>query len=365
MSDQQHELLDSFVRWSRGANLQGDQERATKRLNGALQGAKTATPQHVEAMLQVCFGKQGADKTSLDQVIAWFTTADKDFVPSDNANELLALSGATLATMLRSSSPARASSALAITLASFGSKRKHKLEFDLPGMAEEVLRDLAINTRRRAAPPSLKAAPDLKKPLETLTTEMQQQAYPTGAIAAANTLSKGVTAGFKAISDTLADHLQYVHRQIAIQDEELQMLWWLLNGWSQGRSMPFTEIPEKSRLIVFAKELADLTDTLPGPIAVDALLVRAGVASDRDVTIPAALNACDGEWLRTVTPSPGLSPLTRPLHLAIARKVETGDETAWVAGWSAATGIAKDAKFAPSLLARLFYREFLLQRPQA
>jgi hypothetical protein len=48
------------------------------------------------------------------------------------------------------------------------------------------------------------------------------------------------------------------------------------------------------------------------------------------------------------------------MHSAIFRKLETRDDTSWVSGWAAVSGIDQDYSLSPLSLGNLFYRERLL-----
>lgn len=72
-----------------------------------------------------------------------------------------------------------------------------------------------------------------------------------------------------------------------------------------------------------------------------------------------AVNACDRDLLASFVDEIEPSPIAQPLHFAIKRKLETGDDTAWVAGWSAVTGIDSRYTLPGIELGNLFYRERL------
>jgi len=113
---------------------------------------------------------------------------------------------------------------------------------------------------------------------------------------------------------------------------------------------------------MFAKELADMTGPLPGPAHISALLSRAGVGDRGELTIVDAVNACDETWLRKIHSAQALSVVTLPIHFAISRKLETGDQESWVAGWAAAAELNPKQSLSPIAIGRLFYRERLLMK---
>jgi hypothetical protein len=145
----------------------------------------------------------------------------------------------------------------------------------------------------------------------------------------------------------------------AIQDEELQMLWWLFGGRSTDMDRAFDAIDANAQPLVLAAELAGMTKFLPGPVSTKAILSRAGV-KEGECTVPATVNACDAQWLARLVEGREPSPITQPIHFAVKRKLETGDDNSWVAGWSGVVGIDAGHALPALTLANLFYRERLL-----
>jgi hypothetical protein len=190
--------------------------------------------------------------------------------------------------------------------------------------------------------------------------KVQQQFDANGVAAAFDAAAAAVGAGLESMRMRLAAAVDSTSRYIAIQDEELEMLWWVLGERSEDLKQPFKDIPAKAQPLVLAKELADATQFLPGPISTKGLLSRAGLKESKKVTIPDSVNACDGAWLKSLGPLDKVSAVSHPLHFAIARKLETSDDTSWVAGWAHSCGVDENHNFPILTLANLFYRERLL-----
>jgi hypothetical protein len=114
--------------------------------------------------------------------------------------------------------------------------------------------------------------------------------------------------------------------------------------------------------LVFGKELADATEFLPGPTSAVTLLAQTGLKERKRISIPAAVNSCSAAWLTSLAVQSGVSPVSSPVQFAILRKLETGDETAWIAGWESMSGIAQNFSIPMLTLGNLFYRERLLAR---
>jgi hypothetical protein len=122
----------------------------------------------------------------------------------------------------------------------------------------------------------------------------------------------------------------------------------------------FDAVKVELQPLIFAKELADATEYLPGPRSVRALLSRAGLKDRKKIAVADVINAAEPVWMKTFMPENDLSPVTTPIHFGLRRQLETGAGETWIAGWAAAVGLPADFALAPLALGMLVYRERLL-----
>jgi hypothetical protein len=240
--------------------------------------------------------------------------------------------------------------------------RRPDLPLDLAEAAEASITAQSVATRKRPDLARIPAPPFPKAEFDKAGAKLQpQQDFPT-VIASLAILTEASAAAHAAIWKGCAGGLAAANSYIEIQDEELDMLWWLIGERSVVLDRPFREVPLGERTFVLAKDLADTPHAAPGPHAVKSLLSRASVKEQDKVTIPECVNACDTDWLRTLVEGTNPSPVTRPLHLAIKRKIETGDSDSWVQAWAATTDLDATQKVSALAVAVLFYRERLIAR---
>ena len=69
------------------------------------------------------------------------------------------------------------------------------------------------------------------------------------------------------------------------------MLWWLTGRRSFDLDCSFDTVPVEARPLVFAKELSDSTEFLPGPASVKGLLSHAGLKDRKKVALSHVINA--------------------------------------------------------------------------
>lgn len=282
------------------------------------------------------------------------------FTASTSAREMQVLAACCLFAMAEDTgNECDNAAALALSTSAVSGLRKISLPIDLPSVANGALRDLYVASSSR---PKLSAGSQYKSLFETAVQKAKSQPdVPT--LIEALTLAGGVvtTAVNQNQAKSQAAFEAIAHR-LDQQDEELQMLWWLIGERSEQLDCSFGDIADAARPLVLANELAEHTLLPPGPPTIRALLSRAKMPSKGKVAIVDAVAAAPMDWLKAHVAPQGASPVSQPLHLAIERQLETGSGKAWVAGWAAATDLPADASLPHLALAELFYRERLLTR---
>lgn len=171
-----------------------------------------------------------------------------------------------------------------------------------------------------------------------------------------------ITQAMQKLADRQADFEERALRYISIQDEELNMLWWLQGGRTRAGEV-FGNVPREQQPFVLARDLAEATFDLPGASAIGSLLDRAGIKDNEALEIAVAIQALPIDWLRMALPEADkhkASPVTTPLHEGIKRRLEVRGENSWVAGWAGVCDIDSAARLSPLQLADLFYCEQLL-----
>jgi GTPase-associated system-like protein len=156
--------------------------------------------------------------------------------------------------------------------------------------------------------------------------------------------------------------------QFPIVSEESNMLWWLISETSRDVNQRWSGMPLGMACVVAGKELADLTQIVPGPFAARAFLDRAirsgGNEVAASISIAKAVNDTAKTWRDSHFSKPlptgleGILPLTH----AVVLSVQAADDKAWRPMFKAATGIAATATSNPDAVAYQFYLEQLAVR---
>ncbi len=323
--------------------------------------AKGADSHVNEALIRLAFkGKQPAATAQVQKIRDAFRAADATFEMQGNDRELQVLAATTLAILMHNGGDQGAEAALSVTTTALAGTRKPDLPMDLAVLAEGAIAAIAEAQRKR---PNLGAELSAKAPkfdFEKSAAKVREAFNADGVIQAFNLCAETVRAALGQLAARQAEGLRGVDRFLRVQDEELQMLWWLIGQRSVDLNCSFEDVPPEARALVLAKELADCTQFLPGPAGMMGLLSRAGLSDRRKIGVAQAINAADAVWLRQLVQDKEPSPVSCPLHFGVKRQLETGVGEAWIAGWAAACSVAADLGFSALTLGNLFYRERLL-----
>ena len=356
-------MHEDFARWYSAVSLADDPRRRQARWAGVSSVVRDADDNTVEGLLRLTHPSRHLPMAStLEAIRQAFKDTDDAFDMSGNDRELQILAAACLAVLMATDEHLGPVAALAATTTGLAGARLPDLPMNLAALAESEIVRWAHGNRTRPSltahfssePPRISFA----KAAAKATTEQDWEALAEAFDLCANATHLAM----KRFAKTQLDAVSAAESFLRVQDEELQMLWWLTGQRSSDCDCAFGAIPTAARPLVLAKELADRTEFLPGPPSVQGILSRAGLTARKKVLLTAAVNTAESNWLRAAIGESNPSPLSTPLHDAIRRQLETGVGDTWIAGWAASTGL--DAAYAlPSLsLANFFYRERLLLR---
>ena len=361
MPDMDESLLHGeFTRWYTTVSLGDDRTRRNARWEGINGLARGAERNMVEGLLRLAFHSRHTPSADvLRAVREAFRATDETFEMSGNDRELRILAGACLAVVMEMGDSVGAIAALSATTSGFGGARRPNLPMDLVALGETAIARQGDAVRCR---PSLDIDSNVRKNLYPRGSEKkisEEQTFDR-VEETIGLLEKNASAVLAQLAETQSRAIESIGKFLRVQDEELQMLWWLTSQRSSQLDCAFHAIPVDAQPLVLGNELARHTEFLPGPPSVTGILCRAGLSEHKSVRIADAVNAADPEWLQGLVLDVEPSFVTTPLHGAINRQLETGPGEAWVPGWAASTGVDPDYSCSVLELGTLFYRERLL-----
>ena len=353
-------MHEDFARWYSVVSLGDDPPGRQARWQGVSSVVSNANRDTVEDLLRLAHGGLTAPKTAAVQELRKvFKASDDTFPMSGNLQELRVLAGACLVVMMELDEDPGPAAALSCTTSGLGDARRPDLPMDLEALGEAAIIRCSEARRKRPSLATHFAAqpPPLDFSQAAAKAKEQDWEAQVGPFELAANATRSALKQFARIQE---EAIRAVDDFLRVQDEELDMLWWLTGQRSSDYRGAFSTIPPDARPLVLAKELADMTACLPGPPSICGILSRAGLKERKKIPITVAVNAAKAERLQRTIGELIPSPVSTPLHEAIKRQLETGKGQAWVPGWAGVTGL--DAAYALSGLAlgNLFYRERLL-----
>lgn len=355
------EMHPDFPRWHEAVGLGSEPERRAARWAGVSAVAGDGTSKNIEALLRLAFKtRHPAASASLTKIREAFKAADAGFEMKDNDREMQVLAGAALSQLMSRGGPAGAEAALSVTTAALSGGRKLNLPLDLAVLAEDAIDRLAEGNRKRPGLMSHAKTAAPKVDFEKAAAKIRETQNWESVAEALGLAADATSAALITMARRQANVVNALDDFVRIQDEELQMLWWLIGQRSEDFDCAFESVPTDAQALVFAKELAGHTEMLPGPSSIKGLLSRAGLKDRRKIALSAAIGAADPAWLNGLVPDREPSPVSTPIHYGIKRQLETGAGNAWVPGWAAAVGVSVTFALSSLVLGQLFYRERLL-----
>ena len=353
------EMNSDFARWY-AESFMDEGAKREMRWKGVVDVTTKATHLTAEVLTRLAFqtpvpasGRKSEDLSeTYSKLMPVICGGDVGFDPTQSARELQILAAAALVRLVATLPDA----ALIVTTASFAGSRQPDLPMDLAGAAEKGLVTLSARKHARTGIEELKlAAPKVEF---AVAPEAMQSMDPTQWKAQLDKLHDATAALIERVVAGQNRVVELLHKQISLDEEELQMLWWLLGGFSRQLEKAFMEIDSSVRPLALAFELGEMTAVSPGPASIRAMLSRAGVGNEK-LKLADVTNAVDIGWAKSVSGSKLVSPVSTPIHFALEQRAELGSDDTWQSGWSGLTGLSVDVALPAVKLAELFYREHL------
>src|SRR5579871_119500 len=223
-----HEMLvEDFARWYQPLELGSDPETRERRRNGVAALASQVGVADVECLVRLAFKtKQAPTSDEVSRIRKVMKAVDPDFPTQGNDREMQLLGGATLAELFRRGGDVAATAALTVSTTAAGGARRPELPLDLALAAESAM-DTLSEVRRRRLDPAKKV--ELSFPADEFDKVIEKVDH-AGAVEAIKLIVTAAHTALTTAANRCADALGEARAYSAIQDEELQMLWWLVGA---------------------------------------------------------------------------------------------------------------------------------------
>lgn len=351
-------MHDDFSSWYAGMSFQPDAAFTEKRWAAVDEHVQAVSKDSLALLSKLAFRLNpqmgSSEVAALRQALTGEATSPGD-------EELLMLSAAALAAAVDSDADGIAALAATVVMCvACASLRALEQPMDLVGKAANVLRQLSETSRRR---PSLKQAKFIAPTVDKNDEGYAQALATANVLTIADALVTATNKSISALAKRQRDFEMSVQKYVNIQDEELDILWWIEGKHSFDLDQGFSQVSGEHLPLAIARELAGLTKVLPGPPALHSLLSRTGLLAAPEVSVVDAIQSMPPAWLsKVVEPlkNAGISPTLTPILFGLQRRQEVHGKDDWIAPWCTTTGLSRDVKLAPISLAEAAYREFSL-----
>lgn len=353
-------MKDQFSSWYASMSFQQDAALTEKRWT-AIEGHVEGVAKSDLALLAKLAFRLKAQMGSSEVAALRQSLAGEAAQPGDD--ELILLSASALAVAMDSDEDCIAAlAATVVSSMSCSGLRELKQPMDLVGMADNVLRQLSETARRR---PSLEQVKLVTPTVDKNDDALVQAANSGVLLSVAQALATTTNRAISAIARRQREFEAAVQKYVNIQDEELDILWWLEGGHSFDLSLDFSKVTAGHLPLAIARELGNLTKVLPGPPALSSLLSRTGLLHAPLQSIPDVVQGMPQEWLNKAVdelPNDGISAHLTPILFAMQRRHEVHGKDDWIAAWTTTTGLPCEPLLSPIQIAAAAYREFSLTR---
>lgn len=364
----------NFADWYRLVSIDPQQVSLDLRWKGVKALAQEVDKWAALDVVRQMFGKQPKAADFDATFRAPFKNLDSSFAMRSNNLEMEVLAGATVAHLLVDLDDTGVADAvaLAIVCVDFDGLREKPNLSEIIEIAREHLHRRSNDSRTQFASPVIKSS---KSKLLESVEAVAALTPTTGTITVASITPtlREIAKLPNALVKPVNDAFEKFSTQLRLQQEELNMLWWLFAEFSRDFRIRMSDVGHPAAIIVAAKELTDLTLTLPGPVAAEAFLDKmlqtvTGNREHKDTTVREAVAApklYEDGWAKRATAGESLESIDDlcTVHFALQRSAEAGGrDDDWTSAFEKRAGVKPDATLSPVALATQVYRERLLIR---
>jgi len=332
--------------------------------------AQTPQLELITALLHLFSLPEVTETSAPADFVEAFRVDDETFPSKGNLYELRILAGAILRQIIEANGPGSTVASLGIVCTSFGARLSAIPERDHVDAAEKFLAKRGESIRNRGEPPPIRFSAMTKEKYSQLVpaASFQPNAIPQAheqVFSVLSELMREISSSINLIQSAV-DQQQH---SIKVQDEELNLLWWLQTAFSRELQKRFEEIEPAAATVLFPMELSDLTVFVPGRNAIvgilsDAFRKLAMSGASTSLTLGQAVNATDRPWRQKVVARYRLGDDSElcPALLAVQKSLETDGAEDWHPVYRKASGIDADDKVEMLQLSLQFYRERMFLR---
>ncbi len=356
-------MHQGFADWYRIAAIDPRNVDLEARWAGVEAFVKTCNVNDVLDSGRLFFGMTPKSANFADRLRAPFKASDAKFAMLGNDMELRVLAGSLLAALFSYDSGWGETALLTLTCGSFRDQRTAAVGEIVRVAREELSKKSA--SLRVIVPSALPTAEQFNEPNLKRLDEVRKILNAAGALPTVGepllTALVGITTALGQLLQWAPDH---VHQQ-ELRREETDVLWWLFAGHSRDLDVGFEELKDQVIALVAAKEMADLTKTIPGPYSARGFLnkaLRHAKSVSKKPSLADAVSATSVEWRALAANRADTDACIDlcPVLFAVKKCKEAEGKKVWIQLFEQSTSIKAAAEIELLDLSEQAYEEWLL-----
>jgi hypothetical protein len=363
--------IGKLAKWYRIIDIEPNEEKLGKRLNAINEILKKdIDSEYIINLVRLYkFGNNNIDDF-IDHFRESMCSTDPIFPTDGNDLELQTLAGATLVAILEDDDDYDEKEFCSYVLEC---SKFIEQQNSIPEMSQLSIHYLQLNSEEKRKPTLLAKKSDISKTFrdnKKKQTELVKDGITEANISTVlGSVSNLASNSFSEISSIIkAFNLSVEHFNLSqkVSQEETNILWWLFGEYSRDLDKRMIDLGILTMSIVGAKELADLTEIIPGPISSKAFLdkmlhLSSSEKIPEEITLSEAVNTLPLKWKEKWMKEIDITPFEDfvPVLNAIQKSVELGEEN-WEGVYTNKTGINSKETIYPIDLAYQVYQECLL-----
>lgn len=266
----------------------------------------------------------GQDPENLNWFRDAFAEEDAAFSLVNNDREKRLLAALVLAQAIEDENE---SALLAVTTGSMLQRREPTVAGWLVSMALDAFKKQTVDNRKSIPIDPRIAATKIEKVTEAIEAITPNDV--AGQQAAFEAVRKEASSSTQTVATKTSRAIAGLSRQLQLQREETQMLWWVIGNHSRQLGRSFSSIPPSAAALIAATDLGDLVSTSSlGPLAAPAMLARVVSGAKKakgpaKQTLASAIDSLTREELESVRRDgsekrPFLNPIATAIDLAFS-----------------------------------------------
>jgi hypothetical protein len=358
-----------FADWYRIAAIELSGEMLEKRWQAIETFVESLDIPGALELVRLFYARPPKDSSFIETYRAAFKDTDPTFPMRDNDLELRVLAGAAIAHLLETDTAQLAdATALGMVCAGYRGLRQDTSIPEIADRARNYLFKRSSSLRASKEVPTF-VIPELEitELLESLKRSCQGNDLATLAEPIIPPFEK-LQSAIRQLAESTENAINCLTDLQQLRREESNILWWLFGEYSRDLNRRMADLGLPAACLVAAKELADLTVVLPGPLAatafLDKMLRTIKPKLPDSTTLQKAVNASPREWRSRWIRKDDVELIEDlcPVLLAIMKSLETDGPDDWVPAFEKAAGIKVSESILPLDLACQAYEENLLVR---